>query len=158
VRAFAFADGYTSPYCHGRTHHDCAPAVLPVPQLGSAGGAAARTLIGEPPLRHDGVIHSRQEGGVDDPWKLRIAMYFDRETVALLRTALDRARAGLPPSQQARTSRSVLAERILKAAAQGERDADRLRAWAVMEVASTLAGFSGARPLVLTSEPPNSPR
>jgi hypothetical protein len=24
--------------------------------------------------RHDHVIHTRQEGGVDDPWKFRIAM------------------------------------------------------------------------------------
>jgi hypothetical protein len=70
---------------------------------------------------------------VDDFWKLRIVMYFDRETLALLRTALDRAWADLPPNQQARTSRSVLAERILKAAAQGERDTDRLCAWAVMD-------------------------
>jgi hypothetical protein len=45
---------------------------------------------------------------------------------------LDRAWASLPPSQRVRTSRSVLAERILKAAAKGERDTDRLRACALM--------------------------
>jgi hypothetical protein len=73
-----------------------------------------------------------KEGSVDDPWKLSIVMYFDRETVALLRTTLDRAWASLPPGQQARTSRSVLAERILKAAAKGKRDPDRLRARALM--------------------------
>jgi hypothetical protein len=55
-------------------------------------------------------------------------MYFDPDTIALLRITLDRAWAGLPPGQQASTSRSLLAERILKAAAQGERDPDRLRA------------------------------
>jgi hypothetical protein len=44
---------------------------------------------------------------------------------------LDRAWNSLPPSAQARTSRSVLAERILKAAAQGERDPDRLVARSV---------------------------
>jgi hypothetical protein len=55
-------------------------------------------------------------------------MYFDPYTVALLRTTLDRAWASLPPSQQAIMSRSILAERILKAAAQGDRDPDRLRA------------------------------
>jgi hypothetical protein len=69
--------------------------------------------------------------GVDDPWKLRIVMYFDRETVALLRTTLDRAWNSPPPSEQVRTSRSVLAERILRAAAQGERDPDRLVARSV---------------------------
>lgn len=60
-------------------------------------------------------------------------VYFDPETLALLRTTLDRAWASLPASQQAVTSRSILAERILRAAAQGERDPDRLRAGAVRE-------------------------
>jgi hypothetical protein len=55
-------------------------------------------------------------------------IYFDPETVALLRTMLDRAWDSLPAGQQALTSRSILAERILKAAAEGERDPDRLRA------------------------------
>ena len=68
-----------------------------------------------------------------DPSKLRIAMYFDRETVDMLRTTLDRAWGSIPPAQQASMSRSVLAERILKAAAQGERDPDRLRARALTE-------------------------
>jgi hypothetical protein len=54
-------------------------------------------------------------------------MYFDPETIALLRTTLDHAWASLPPNQQARTSRSVMAKRILNAAANGERDPDRLR-------------------------------
>jgi hypothetical protein len=56
---------------------------------------------------------------------------FDTETVALLRTTLDRAWDSLPAGQQAVTSRSILAERILKAAAEGERDPDRLRAKAI---------------------------
>jgi hypothetical protein len=59
-------------------------------------------------------------------------MYFDPETVALLRTILDHAWASLSPNQQARTSRSVMAERILQAAAKGERDPDRLRVCALM--------------------------
>jgi hypothetical protein len=58
-------------------------------------------------------------------------IYFDAETVALMRTTLDRAWDSLPTGQQAVTSRSILAERILKAAAQGERDPDRLRARAI---------------------------
>jgi hypothetical protein len=59
-------------------------------------------------------------------------MSFDRETVSLLRTSLDRAWASPPQGQQAGTNRSVLAERILKAAAKGERDPERLRAWALI--------------------------
>jgi hypothetical protein len=62
---------------------------------------------------------------------LRTVMYFDRDTVALLRTTLDRAWDSLPAGQQAVTSRSILAERILKAAAQGERHPDRLHARAL---------------------------
>jgi hypothetical protein len=64
---------------------------------------------------------------------------FDPETVALLRTTLDRAWESLPPSQRAVTSQSILAERILKAAAQGERDPDRLRARAVRGTGLPLA-------------------
>jgi hypothetical protein len=67
------------------------------------------------------------------PEKLLIAMYFDQETIALLRATLDRAWASVPPSQRAAMNRSVLAERILKAAAKGERDPDRLRARALMD-------------------------
>jgi hypothetical protein len=66
-------------------------------------------------------------------------MYFDRETVALLRTTLDRTWATLPKSQQAVTNRSILAERILRAAAQRERDPDRLRARAIGENGLSLA-------------------
>jgi hypothetical protein len=58
-------------------------------------------------------------------------MYFDPDTVALLRTTLDRAWASLPESQRLVTSRSLLAERILRAAGRGERDPDRLRAHAL---------------------------
>jgi hypothetical protein len=58
-------------------------------------------------------------------------IYFGPETVALLRTTLDRVWASLPPSQRAVRSQSILAERILRAAAQGERDPDRLRARAI---------------------------
>jgi hypothetical protein len=58
-------------------------------------------------------------------------VYFDPDTVALLRTTLDRAWASLPQSQRAVTSQSILAERILKAAAEGERDPDQLRARAI---------------------------
>jgi hypothetical protein len=53
-------------------------------------------------------------------------VYFDLDTVALLRDTLDDAWACLPPEQRATTSRTLLAERILKSAAEGERDPERL--------------------------------
>ena len=52
---------------------------------------------------------------------------FDPETVTLLRETLDDAWASLPPEQQARMQKTALAERMLRSAAQGERDRQRLR-------------------------------
>jgi hypothetical protein len=52
--------------------------------------------------------------------------YFDLETIALLRETLEEAWASLRPEQQARMLKTTLAERILKSAAQGERDRERL--------------------------------
>jgi hypothetical protein len=60
-------------------------------------------------------------------------MYFDPDTISLLRTTLDRAWASLPASRQLVISRSLLAERILRAAARGERDPDRLCALALSD-------------------------
>ena len=57
---------------------------------------------------------------------------FDPETIALMRTALEEAWASLPPAQQAHTSQTLLAERILFAAKRGERDPMRLRASALI--------------------------
>ncbi|MGA9083699.1 MAG: hypothetical protein WB390_14710 [Pseudolabrys sp.] len=51
---------------------------------------------------------------------------FDRETVTLLREILDDAWARLRPAQQATMLKTTLAERILRCAAQGERDRERL--------------------------------
>jgi len=51
---------------------------------------------------------------------------FDPETLSLLRKTLDETWAGLTPVQRALSSRTLLAERILKSAAKGERDAERL--------------------------------
>jgi hypothetical protein len=62
--------------------------------------------------------------------------YFDLQTVALLRETLDDAWACLRPEQRATTSRTLLAEGILKLAAQGERDPHRLREYALMAVAA----------------------
>lgn len=52
--------------------------------------------------------------------------YFDLETVALLRDVLDNTWACLSPSERAGMTKSLLGERILKAAAAGERDRERL--------------------------------
>ena len=52
--------------------------------------------------------------------------YFDLQTVALLRETLEDAWACLRPQQRATMSRTLLAERILRSAAQGERDPERL--------------------------------
>ncbi len=62
------------------------------------------------------------------------AAYFDPETVSLLRATLDDAWACLRPEQRATTSQALLAESILKSAAEGERNSDRLRAAALMAV------------------------
>jgi hypothetical protein len=60
--------------------------------------------------------------------------YYDLETVALLRETLDDAWDCLRPQQQAKMLKTTLAERILKAAAQGERDRERLRDAALMDL------------------------
>jgi hypothetical protein len=62
-------------------------------------------------------------------------VYFDLETVTLLRAVLVDAWACVPPLQQATMSRTLLAEAILKAAANGERDRERLVDTALTAVA-----------------------
>ena len=64
------------------------------------------------------------------------AEYFDPETVRLLKEALDEAWASLPPERQATMQKTALAERILKSAAQGERDRKRLRDAALTDLAA----------------------
>jgi hypothetical protein len=59
--------------------------------------------------------------------------FFDRTTVAMLRTVLEDAWSRLPAGQ-ADVTRSLLAERILKAAKAGERNPVRLRARAIADV------------------------
>ena len=56
--------------------------------------------------------------------------FFDPATIAILRGVLDDAWSRLPAGQTD-LSRSLLAERILKAARDGERDPLRLRACAI---------------------------
>jgi len=66
----------------------------------------------------------------------REAVYFDPETVTLLRETLDDAWACLSPALQATMQKTALAERILRSAARGERDRKRLRAAALEPVAA----------------------
>jgi hypothetical protein len=70
--------------------------------------------------------------------------YFDLKTVALLRETVEDAWISIRPEQRVSVSRSLLAERVLKAAAQGERDRGRLLDAAL---GGTVAGYSvKARP------------
>lgn len=57
----------------------------------------------------------------------KASMSFDPETVALLREILEDAWACLPAEQQATMQKTALAERMLKFAAQGEHNRQRLR-------------------------------
>ncbi len=63
-------------------------------------------------------------------------VHFDDETVAMLREVLDDAWACLRSEQQATMQKAELAERILKCAAQGERERERLFHAALEDVAA----------------------
>ncbi len=59
--------------------------------------------------------------------------YFDLQTVALLREALEDAWSSVRPKEREQMTRSLLAERIVKAASEGERQRERLIAAALAE-------------------------
>jgi hypothetical protein len=61
---------------------------------------------------------------------------FDAQTVATMKMALDEAWDRLPPKLQATILKSILAERILKSAAKGERNRERLRDAALSDLAA----------------------
>lgn len=63
---------------------------------------------------------------------------FDPETIQTLRLALDQAWDSLPADERPFTSKSLLAQRILTLAAQGERDPARLRACAILSSAKVM--------------------
>ena len=71
--------------------------------------------------------------------ELKKPVYYDLKTVALLRATLDDAWDSIVPEQQAGMLKSTLAERILKSAAEGERDAERLRMAALSETGTDKA-------------------
>ena len=60
-------------------------------------------------------------------------VFFDPTTLAMLRSVLDDAWSRLPAGQT-EVTRSLLAQRILRAAKAGERDPARLRAQAISRV------------------------
>ncbi|HET9715727.1 MAG TPA: hypothetical protein VFP60_06025 [Pseudolabrys sp.] len=66
----------------------------------------------------------------------RMHAYFDPETINLLDKTLDDAWSCLQHEQQAAMLRRMLARRILRSAAQGERDPERLRRAALAELAA----------------------
>ena len=71
------------------------------------------------------------------------ANYFDPETVSLLRAALDDAWARVRPELREAISQSILAEALLKSAATGERNPERLRDVALMAVTGGFAADDG---------------
>ena len=66
----------------------------------------------------------------------KAAAHFDAQTIALLKVALDEAWDRLPPKLQATMLKTTLAERILKSAAEGERNSERLRDAALRDFAA----------------------
>jgi hypothetical protein len=61
--------------------------------------------------------------------------HFDPETLTELRNVFDEVCAKLPASRQTLEHKAVLAEQILKLAADGERDPVRLRDAALLSIA-----------------------
>ena len=53
--------------------------------------------------------------------------YYDAETIAVMKAVLEDSWASLQPDQQRASLKTDLAQRILAAAAKGERDPTRLR-------------------------------
>jgi hypothetical protein len=66
----------------------------------------------------------------------KAAAHFDAQTVVLMKVALDEAWNRLPPKLQATMLKTTLAERILKSAAEGERNRERLREAALRNLAA----------------------
>jgi hypothetical protein len=66
----------------------------------------------------------------------KAAARFDAETIALLKVTLDEAWGRLPRKLQATMLKTTLAERILKSAAEGERNRERLREAALRDLAA----------------------
>jgi hypothetical protein len=63
--------------------------------------------------------------------------FYDAETIAMLKSAFDETCAAVPAERLTQAMRASIAEQILKSAKTGERDPDRLRIVALMEVVPT---------------------
>ena len=59
------------------------------------------------------------------------------EIIDAMRSAVDEAWSLMRPEERAKSSKSLLAIRVLEAAAGGERDPDKLRAQALLHVVSS---------------------
>jgi hypothetical protein len=68
--------------------------------------------------------------------------YFAPETVKDMQVALDLAWSSLSPEQQAQSSKTLLARRILDAAAAGERGPARLLMLALRSAPQNAGGYS----------------
>jgi len=66
----------------------------------------------------------------------KAAAHFDAQTIAVMKVALDEAWDRLSPKLQATILKTTLAERILKSAAEGERNRERLREAALRNLAA----------------------
>jgi hypothetical protein len=71
--------------------------------------------------------------------ELKEPVFYDLRTVALLRETLDEAWDSILPEQRAGMLKTTLAKRILKCAADGERDPERLRGAALSELSADKA-------------------
>jgi hypothetical protein len=63
---------------------------------------------------------------------IREGACFDPATIEVMKAVLEDAWASIPPAQQARTTKSEMATRILAAAARGERDPSKLKTTATI--------------------------
>jgi hypothetical protein len=63
---------------------------------------------------------------MEDDMDGKAPVYYDPETIALLRETLDDAWTSLRAEKRATISRALMAEGILRAAAKGERNPERL--------------------------------
>jgi hypothetical protein len=66
----------------------------------------------------------------------KAVVHFDAEAIAVMKEALDEAWVRLPPKIQATMLKTTLAVRILKVAAAGERNRERLRDAALRDLAA----------------------
>jgi hypothetical protein len=62
--------------------------------------------------------------------------FYDAETISMLKSAFDETCAAIPAERLTQSMRASIAEHILKIAGTGERNRARLRARALIEVAS----------------------